>query len=177
MHVQAADIRSPQDVHDGDVIVDEIVVQKVTVHWTKASRGGRAAAARNRCPVAFRLPEAARWHHVEMAGHDAFAPRSESSGALPTTAVDELGLRGVDGHLRIRPNLSSSWAPMREWRPAAELSHGERLRWQVSYRVGLDGGWRYGLVTWNVGLLTGAADASAFLQKPTRVIEELAQLR
>jgi hypothetical protein len=158
----------------------DVVVQWVRTSWTKASRGGAAAARRNAAPVAFPLPGVAAplMHEVLMSEGEDFQPRSSQTGAVPDEIVS---LRLVDGLLRVRLEPTPFGMP-RRWRrpPALRLAPGEWLRWQINYRFSYPaargGAWTYRLDTLNLAH-AAQVPAGIFLGEPTHWIDELAHLR
>lgn len=83
-----------------------IVVQRMRTHWTKASRGGVAAARRNAVPEAVALPAAGRpgllVHSVEV---------REASDFVPSDEVSTL-----------------DWLPESDWRTRALAADRQRRR-------------------------------------------------
>ena len=155
-----------------------VAVQQVRTLWTTASRGGAGAARRNAAPVAFAWPTPdAPLHVVTQREREQFAPRSAVAAELPPELVDEFDLRERDGRLTLLPRLDPWWMPRRHRRPPrAAVEPGAWLRWSVNYRLGLDSGWEYGLLTLNVAY--GVADVGElFLGEPPRAVAELAALR
>ncbi len=155
----------------------DVVVQRVRTSWTKASRGGPGAAARNAAPTVFPLPPGLRsgLHDVAMGEADAFSPRvSEHDLSRPGIV-----LREVDGLLQVGPPETSSFSmPPRNRRPPkVRLGPGQWLQWQINYRFG--GGWSetwtYRLDTFNVAY--GPASSDVFLGTPTRCVDERGFLR
>lgn len=66
----------------------------------------------------------------------------------------------------------------RHRRPPRHLvSRGSWLRWTINYRLGLDHGWSYGLVTWNVAFQVEPLDRALFLNEPSNSVDELSALR
>lgn len=156
----------------------QIIVQRVTTTWTKASRGGAGATARNQAPVAFRLPPGAAWHTVGMAEEDQFEPAHEAGAAVPEFVCEELGVRIDGGQLSMLPQVPASWMPGRHRRPPRQsVAPGAWLRWSVNYRLGLDRGWTYGLVTWNVAFRAQSCGRELFGGDPPHAVSELAALR
>jgi hypothetical protein len=153
----------------------DVVAQRVRTTWTKRSRGGAAASARNRVPAAFALPAGAVVHEVHVDESNGFEPRF----ALRTLDdLDAVLLREADGGLGVRVELAPMSWPSREWRPAAvHLRPGEWLRWQINYRFGstceCGGQWRYRLDTLNLAY-GGVPD---FTGTPTRTVIERGDLR
>lgn len=155
------------------LVVVDVVAQRVRTTWTKRSRGGPAAALRNRVPVAFPLPDGARFHAVDIDESTGFEPRFTVLDAL-----DRVTLREVGGALAVRVELAPMSWPKREWRPApVHLRPGEWLRWQINYRFGsmceCGAQWHYRLDTLNVAHGT----VPGFAGKPTRTVVERGDLR
>ncbi|HET6708893.1 hypothetical protein [Amycolatopsis sp.] len=155
--------------------VVDVVAQRVRTTWTKRSRGGPAAAVRNRVPVAFPLPPGVGLHEVHV---------DESTGFEPRFRVRPLGepagvtLREVGGELSVLVEPAPMSRPDRKWRPApVHLRPGEWLRWQINYRFGstceCGSDWSYRLDTLNLSY-GGPAD---FTGTPTRSVTELGDLR
>ncbi|MEU0793172.1 hypothetical protein ABZ342_24120 [Amycolatopsis sp. NPDC005961] len=149
----------------------DIVAQRVRTTWTKRSRGGPAAAARNRVPVAFPLLAGAPIHEVTVDESTGFEPRFTALDVL-----DDVTLRFAGGALAVRVELARMSRPTREWRPApVVLRPGEWLRWQINYRFGstcaCDAQWRYRLETLNL------AYGTEFTGEPARTVIERGDLR
>jgi hypothetical protein len=156
----------------------EVIVQEVATRWTKSSRGGEGAALRNRCPVAFPVPSGATWHRIEMNESRDFEPVQEFAGEIPQPVHEGLSLRIRHGRLSVLPQVSAFWMPKRHRRPPRHsIGPGEWLRWSVNYRLGLDDGWMYGLVSWNVAFWVSPMDGTLFLGDPPQKVDELASLR
>lgn len=152
------------------------VVQRVRTRWSKASRGGAAAALRNSTPIGFRLPavDAPLLHDVVMCESQAFSPEDTTTTTLPDGSKIEL--RMIDGRLRVKVTPTPWGMPQRHQRPpAVNLKPQEWVRWQINYRFGLDQGWVYRLETWNVAL--GPVAPELFLGDPNYVVDERAHLR
>lgn len=151
----------------------DVVAQRVRTTWTKRSRGGPAAAARNRVPVAFPLLAGAPLHEVTVDESTGFEPRYVALGEL-----EGVTLREADGGLSVRlAPAPMSW-PRREWRPGpVHLLPGEWLRWQINYRFGstceCGAQWRYRLETLN--LAYGAVPD--FTGEPAHTVIERGDLR
>lgn len=158
----------------------DVVAQWVRTSWTKASRGGAAAARRNAVPVAFPLPMTAApvLHEVRVSEGEDFAPHASATATVPEEMVS---LQLVDGLLRVRLEPTPFGMP-RRWRrpPAVRLAPGEWVRWQVNYRFSYPaargGAWTYRLDTLN---LAHAAHVppDIFFDEPTYRVDELAHLR
>lgn len=133
------------------VFVD-VVAQKVRTTWTKRSRGGPPAAARNRVPTAYPLPDGASLHLVDVDESTGFEPRFT---VRPLGELDRVTLREADGELAVRVELAPMSWPRRDWRPGpVRLRPGEWLRWQINYRFGstceCGAEWQYRLETLNL---------------------------
>ena len=151
------------------------MAQRVRTTWTKQSRGGPAASARNRVPITFPFPEGVELHEVNVDESTGFSPRF---AVRPLTELDGVKLREVDGELSVLVELAPMSWPKREFRPApVHLRPGEWLRWQINYRFGstceCGGQWRYRLETLNLAY-GGRPDFSG---KPTRSVIERGDLR
>ncbi|WP_203900320.1 hypothetical protein [Virgisporangium aliadipatigenens] len=164
----------------------DAVTQWVRTSWTKASRGGPAAARRNAVPVGFVLPPLTgpAVHEVLMDEADGFTPRESLRDGPPTGVTgaytSAVRLSEADGRLRVELRATSWGAPRRRSRPpAVRLAPGEWVRWQVNYRfswpAARGGAWSYRLDTLN--LAYGPVAAEAFLGDPTHHVDERAALR
>jgi hypothetical protein len=156
------------------VFVD-VVAQRVRTTWTKRSRGGPAAAVRNRVPVAFPVPDGALFHEVEVDESTGFEPRF---AVRPIADLNRVTLREADGVLSVRVEPARMSWPNRDWRPApVRLRPGEWLRWQINYRFGstceCGAQWRYRLDTLNLAY----GEAPDFAGTPNRSVTELGDLR
>lgn len=156
----------------------DVVVQRVRTSWTKASRGGAGAAARNAAPTVFLLPLGLKsgLHEVDMQESDAFRPKPSEQDLSDPGLV----LRETDGLLRVHPPETSIFSmPRRNRRPpSVRLAPGQWLQWQINYRfVGSTGGpWSYRLDTYNISY--GPASPKVFLgTPPTRSVDERGFLR
>lgn len=155
----------------------EVTVQRVQTWWTKASRGGAAAAVRNSAPTAFPLPPGfvSGLHDVVLREFEEFAPVAR----VLDLADAGLELRVTDGLLRIGPPVTSVFSmPRRISRPPAlRIAPGQWIQWLINYRlVGSRGGeWHYRLDTFNVAY--GPVVVDVFTGCPDRRIDERSWLR
>lgn len=156
-----------------------ITVQWVHTAWTKASRGGEAAARRHALPEGFILPgdtDGPSTHCVRMDEWRDFAPEA-SARSLRDTPVR---LLERDGRLSVLPRVDPLHGvpPRRRRPPAVRLAPGEWLRWRLNYRfssaLGIRG-WTYWLDTFNIAY--GPAGREVFLGEPPRVIDETGPVR
>ncbi|WIX87938.1 hypothetical protein [Amycolatopsis sp. DG1A-15b] len=153
----------------------DVVAQRVRTTWTKRSRGGPAAAVRNRVPIAFPLPAGTQLHVVNVDESTGFEPRFE---LRPLSELDGVQLREADGGLSVLVVPSPWGMPKRNWpRSPVRLERGEWLRWQFNLRFGstcsCGSEWSYRLETLNLAYGTRAD----FTGKPTRSVTELGDLR
>jgi hypothetical protein len=159
----------------------DFVVQWVRTTWTKRSRGGEAAVARNAAPIAFEIFDGPRplVHEVTMREADGFAPRS-SMHPWSSKDRDRVHVKEVDGRLRVQALIPAMFniPPRRRRPPAVYLQAGQWLRWQLNYRFSSFAGmadWSYHLHTLN--LAYGPAASDAFLGTPALYIDERGPLR
>jgi hypothetical protein len=166
-----------------------LIVQHIKTQWTKASRGGAAAARRNAVPVSFRLPPALHrqdaLHTIEIAEWEDFQYR------------ETWKFLSYGGHLQVGPVLIHagletikvqfvwSWnecgAPERESHKAFELRPGEwgRLicngRFGSTYSMGQE--WLYHKSVFNV-LFGDSVEPDVFvITSPNAECSRLATLR
>ncbi len=170
-----------------------ILVQVITIVWSKASRGGRAAGLRNRVPAALPIPAAFDLgtelrgivHDVWYGEEDGFAhPRAADVRAVPvvdTVHHGDLALTPTDGMIRVDLNWGAFDTPRR--RPIRGVMTLRPEEWgQLRYNgrssgvTGYDHPWRYTQSTINVGIFH-APHADAFLEtEPTKMFRGMADL-
>lgn len=153
-------------------------LQWVKTSWTKASRGGSAAARRNAAPMGFALPRipAPSAHFVRMSERDGFEPHE---GELDLHAVG-VSLRDEGDALRVLPRIEPMYGlpPRLRRPPAVRLRPGEWVRWQLNYRFSSYAGvrdWSYWLDTFNIAY--GPVDRDVFLSTPTVLVDERGPVR
>ena len=175
-----------------------LILQSISVRWTKAARGGPFAAIRNSIADAFVLPldriragtdwaSSCVWHELEFEERNGLiAPLVERIGvaarSLPWQPLGEniqLDWAGEVGALRVgltwRTGVPERW-PISA---ACLLAPGEWGRIQYNYRttVGFDSGWSYVLRRFNIGV-GDPPEADWFVARPpTRRFVDLARLR
>ncbi|MEU4525581.1 hypothetical protein AB0F52_43515 [Amycolatopsis sp. NPDC024027] len=155
--------------------VVDVVAQRVRTTWTKRSRGGPAAAVRNRVPIAFPLPPGVELHDVHVDESTGFEPRF---ALRPLGELESVTLREAEGGLSVLVTPSLWGTPKRNWRPSpVRLEPGEWLRWQFNLRFGATCGcgsdWSYRLETLNLAY----GRPADFSGKPSRTVIELDDLR
>ncbi|MBF6469883.1 hypothetical protein IU427_32685 [Nocardia beijingensis] len=163
----------------------QILLQWVRTSWTKKSRSGAAAAARNTAPIAFELPVIGRAiiHEVTLNECDAFRPIStlrDLPASRPEMMIESVSLAEKQGKLRILPTIPALWQipPRRRRPPAVHVEPGQWIRWQLNYRFSSatgDGDWSYHLHTLNVAY--GPTQPDTFFGTPTRYVDERGSLR
>lgn len=113
-----------------------------------------------------------------MEEHSLFVPQAEAADLVPDSELADIGAEWTATRRSVQPQLDPTWMPRRHRRPPRQsLSSNEWLRWTVNYRRGLDNGWVYGLITWNIAMLTEKWEPTLFLGSPDRQVSELASLR
>ena len=156
----------------------QILIQKLTVQWTKDSRGGRGATARNAVPLALPRPgPEVAWHAIAFREGDAFSPELEAAAQeIPQAVETELSLRVGTDLASILP-LPPFGAPLRHRRaPRARIELGQSVRWILNSRDGRDRGWYYVQIVYNVAL-ADPSDLMVFARDPSAVVDERAALR
>lgn len=172
-----------------------IVVQHITLWWTKASRSAPGSAVRNAVPELFDLPfrpatmaaTGVAYHSVLIREWLGFGHREDASAALP---ADRDGTFHV-GCLRIRPGadradvvytygLACAGAPERTPMPRTVLSLRPGQWGRVVYNGRFEGArrqeWLYRKVVVNVAHLTGDEE-TVYAGRPSKEFSDLAILR
>ena len=138
-----------------------VILQRIRVEWTKASRGEPGARARAAVADCFPLPasrgEAVLVHDLIAKEEDAFEPLAAADGAKDTVH----GVLGPiewttreNGSLLIAFRADGTGAPRRAPRSAFSLRPGQWGSLIVNERLALDRGWRYGQTIVNVAFAT-----------------------
>ena len=157
-----------------------VVIQKLITRWTKESRGGPAADARNATPSALPIPGAPPGaagillHTITFFERDRFAPDPTYSVIQWDEAVQlipDLEVRLDETALRVRYRYSYSLgAPER---PSGGVTHVGPQQWcRVLHngRVSFDRGWSYQNTVVNIA--HGAVERSTFLESAPLVIDD-----
>jgi len=155
-----------------------LLVQRIQVSWTKESRGADGAVRRNAVPLAVPWRDSdAAFHSVAAAEESQFQPVEAWETAVPAEVIRDLDLRTEPQSVSILPALSGYWMPKRHRRPPRlRIAPNEWARWTINYRLGLDQGWVYGQVTYNVAFAAGEP-GSAFAARCAAFVDERAALR
>ena len=172
-------------------IAGNLYTQKVTVYWSKASRGMPEADLRAKCSSAFALTAA---HLAQLAGENTFSavlmrePGFESQGSVAEylTFQDKLDWGAVavkfpknaEGVVRYTYSWLHVGAPDRSERPslACPIRPEELVRVEYNGRSSWpDGQWRYEQTVFNV-VLTERPTLEMFLAPPARMVTDLADL-
>lgn len=142
-----------------------LVLQTLSVEWTKKSRGAPGATLRNSVPRYLTLPDdvlqSERWWRHQVSFHEFadFVPATQHLDVLAEGFERSVGLRVAekDGLLRCYFEWSTSvGAPDRsEFAPggrfAFSLEPQQTGRLTYNGRLAFDHGWQYHQVTHNVG--------------------------
>ncbi|SRR6266487_3351436 len=168
-----------------------VVIQSIFTNWTKASRGGSNASARNRTPLALELPafpflllkEQVLLHEVVYDEHDHFQrPREkwEQQELAHPFWWDCLAFTLEENllHVALEWELSRG-APRRFAFPRTEFSlHTDQwVRIAYNQRISLEDHWVYNKRVFNVGLFEPASSLKTFLERePTHTYNDFAQL-
>jgi hypothetical protein len=170
-----------------------IVFQEIVTTWTKASRGGEGAKARNGVPETFFLPD--DWQEVPTV--ETFLHQrvhyTEYHNFTKPTITTEISLLPSDRWtylnggmaLRLYPEgLAVQWrwtgdvgAPERNRYPrrVAMLVPGQWANLRFNGRMGYDNDWMYRKTIINVGVV-GVYTPTIFLEPPTSALESMADL-
>jgi hypothetical protein len=148
----------------GDSSHHVLLVQLIRTTWSKASRGGRAAAARNAVPETFLVPNLPSQsesttvvHTLEFAEVNQFElptyTNVTSTPSIGKMRLHSIAIYPASQSIRIAAEwLLLAGAPRR--RPIANLVELASQTWvQIRYnlRTGLDEGWAYYKYVFNIG--------------------------
>jgi hypothetical protein len=172
-------------------IAGAIYTQKVTVYWSKTSRGMPAADLRAKCPPAFALTDdqlaqlaTENTYVVILMQEPGFAPQVAVTEHL--TFQDKLDWGAVavkfpkhaEGVVRYTYSWLHMGAPDRSGRPslACPIRPEELVRVEYNGRSSWpDGQWRYEQTVFNI-VLTARPTLAMFMAPPARVVTDLADL-
>ncbi len=157
-----------------------IVIQKLITRWTKESRGGPAADARNATPGALPIPGTAPGttgillHTITFFERDRFAPNPTYS-VIEWDAVCELipdlELRLDESTLRVRYRYSHALgAPERPSGGVTHLGPGQWCRVVHNGRMSFDRGWSYHDTIVNIA--NGTVEHRTFLESPPLDVDD-----
>lgn len=155
-----------------------VVIQIVRVSWTKASRGGEAAAVRNASPLGVALPgelTTTSFHRVVFDETDTFTPRGR---CIPLEELDDrirLDIRNAVPVVRVDPLFGFTY---RGYHPSVPLHPGRWVRWLQNARwtsATGHGDRRYTTETVNIAI--APVEPDVFLGEPGKVIDERVSLR
>jgi hypothetical protein len=166
-----------------------LLIQMIRTTWSKASRGGTAAALRNAVPETCRLPHLLPRsqpitviHTVQFAEINQFAVPTHTDVTI-TVGIDKVRLDSIalypsEDTIRVAAEwLLLAGAPRR--RPISNLLELSAQHWvQIRYnlRSGLDDAWRYYKYVFNVGVFTGVSPEAFTTTAPTMIKSFLADL-
>ncbi|MGW2090658.1 hypothetical protein [Promicromonospora sukumoe] len=156
-----------------------VVVQIIRVSWTKESRGGPGAQARNAVADGVRLPETwtpGSFHQVIHAEVDGFQPRST---CMPLARLDDrIQIDASEDGLRVRVHPLSLGLTYRGFHPRVQLRPGRTVRWLQNARWSSatgHGDWHYEAEAVNIA--HGPAEHEMFDGPPDKVVDERMHLR
>jgi len=166
-----------------------LVVQRVQVQWSKASRGGHGAQLRAAVPDAFMLPDSVVRSDQEVVVH--FVDAAESDGFEPRHRIDlRLAVPLVVGSIEIRPASDEGLVVVRPANTKASAGFPSRDRdrtlgqvgaapWLLRYKANsrhTGDEWWYQQVAVSIAAVE-SFDAHTLLGKPTVEIDERTSLR
>lgn len=166
-----------------------VIIQEITVWWTKMTRGARGAVLRRAVPEALLIPaavvpanEPTYVHHVVRydEANDFRAPLSSDVRVQELKGViheHNIAASLDDGKLRV--DVAWGWgAPLRHpTRSVLNLAIGEWGRVRFNYRTsGYDDPWRYALWIFNIGLIAVPAPNVFQATQPLKCYSNLADL-
>jgi hypothetical protein len=167
-----------------------IVVQQISVHWGKESRGGRAAQRRNAVPEAFSLPEIAPVTDRFKLVHDTVYAWWDNNSKHKLSVEDFVPHKTFYiGGLRIKPtedivSVTYSYAlncgaPVRTSIPRKVLSLTSgtwgRIIYNGRFSNNWTGSWTYEKNVFNIGYFD-TPKKNAFRGKPISIFSDLADL-
>lgn len=158
-----------------------LVVQRITIRWTKASRGGAAAERRNALPAALPLPSLAGatvgylLHDVQFLEWENFACRENvaESDALTHVRLEPVILRVTKAHVAVRFIWSRRHcgAPKRDAHDLFRLEPGDWGRFVCNGRFGADSSagraWEYHMSVFNIASVEDY-DRMVFIHYPPK---------
>lgn len=167
----------------GGILGAVIVVQVITITWTKASRGAPGAVERAAVAEVAPVPSAGTApvlvHEVEAHESAGFAVIDRGTRAPGPLPIDVAGVRldDRDGVVAVTRMATTrdGWPPRPYDRPAFRLESGQWGRLLRNSRHSDHDGWRYSKVIMNVGNLAGVR-TDAFTGDPVATIDEQAAL-
>lgn len=161
-----------------------IVIQRITTFWTKKSRGGKGAIARNAVPEALTLPSFAASaelvvHKVVFDESNAFRRKAEIQKLTMANdwELNPVRLRLLGDQIQVRCMFGG--APERWPRQAFVLSYGQwgRLAYNRRFADSYDGSWRYEKEVFNVAFADQVRRRQFFDTEPDKTASFLDRLR
>ena len=166
-----------------------LLVQMIRTTWSKASRGGAAAAARNAVPETCRIPHllppaepVTVVHTLEFAEINQFVSPLHTNVTM-TAGIEKLRLHAIALYpAREVIRVAAEWlllegAPQR--RPianVAELSAQNWMQMRYNLRSGLDDGWAYYKYVFNIGFFTSVTPEDFTMTEPKTIKSFLTDL-
>ncbi|HEX8171961.1 MAG TPA: hypothetical protein VF824_15600 [Thermoanaerobaculia bacterium] len=167
---------------------ESIVIQEIVTIWTEESRGGEGARLRNAVASVLPLPASLQriahgvvYHSVSCHERNAFAPRDEIAGVLPSVP-ERLRCLRLEEEEELLVVLyqweSACGAPRRDEQPPqriAQVHRGELVRVVYNGRFSGEDFWWYQQVVTNVAF--GIEPATLVAQAVKRTVDLRAALR
>lgn len=172
-----------------------IVVQRISVMWTKQSRGGKGAQLRNSVPNAFTLPLIGKpendsvlmCHNIKVDEKERFDHERNRQVKFEEIVPQKKFFVGACRLILEKEKLSAIYiysatnvgAPQREFHPKTVLNLTPDTWGRVIYngRFGWDSEWWYRKTVLNIGWFTGEIPENVFLGEPQHTFSDLADLR
>ncbi|MBA2284505.1 MAG: hypothetical protein H0W02_03380 [Ktedonobacteraceae bacterium] len=167
-----------------------VIIQSIQTIWTKASRGGDRASARNRTPEACKLPAQVcsfpdtvfLLHQVVYSEHDLFqhpVEKLELEARTEPFRYDCLKLLLAENTLRITVEWErSEGAPRRVVFPRKEIFLQEQQWARVTYnlRTSWESGWIYKKRVHNIGFFAHISPGIFLEGEPVHTYRDMAHL-
>jgi hypothetical protein len=167
-----------------------VVIQSICTDWTKASRGGIDASARNRTPEAFALPARAfsfsentyLLHEIFYGERDHFQHPTEKLQQRERTDpfghdCFNLSLHEYTLHVTFEWERSQGVPRRRDFlRTEFCLQDQQWMRIIYNLRIAQDYGWIYQKHVFNIGFLLPSSPKTFLEEAPTHTYTDMAQL-
>jgi hypothetical protein len=167
-----------------------VYLQRVTVYWTRRSRGMPDAAKRNSCKISFPISDdeikilTAGEGYSDIRIHESleFTPQRTTGEFWQPGKLDfdTLSIKRPSGKTIVRYRYSTLFvgAPARSNRPdiSCEIQPGELVRVEYNGRFAYPmGDWSYHRVIYNI-VYTDRLTTDSFLAEPDHYIQDMANL-
>ena len=167
----------------------KVYFQRVSINWTKESRGMPLAAKRNSCNICFpisdeevRILTAGKSYSSISMGEKSFTPHQTTERFLQSEKLDfeTVSIKRPRGKIIVRYHYSTVFvgAPDRSNRPdiSCEILPEELVRIEYNGRFSEPIlGWVYHRVIYNI-VFTSQLTTGSFVAEPNHFIQDMAQL-